>query len=86
MLYLETEDLLESDPTVSNDTEYVAPKEKLSFDKNDSKTSSNSVIDLNEDIIDADDDEDQTPAAPVTNEDNQYLPFPFHDISYYSFS
>ena len=54
MHYLETEDLLEVDPTRTeeeDDGEYFVPKEKLSFSEKDKQTSSTSVIDLDADLI-----------------------------------
>ena len=70
MRYLETEDLLESDPNkVEDDSgEYVAPKEKLSFNKTETSNQTSSVIDLDADFIEEPDEQPKSVPEQRTTE------------------
>ena len=98
MRYLETEDLLESDPNkVEDDSgDYVAPKEKLSFNKTETSNKTSSVIDLDADFIEEPDEEPKTVPKQNTTEHSinkeeyvyliTYFLYIFHIISLYKLS
>ena len=58
MYYLETEDLIDNN-NQEDDNTYIAPNKKLSYETNEKAQASNSVIDLEADMIEQPDEAEQ---------------------------